>query len=193
MRPLIETDRLDLWQPRAGEYTEQYAMLSHPDTHEFLGPVPPSLMDTFARALRNAGSWALYGYGVFIVRERGKETIAGTCGVFRSYRGFGKGLDDVPEAGWIIHHSHRGKGYALEAMTAALAWFDHEHGPVRVACMIEEGHAVSLRLAKRLGFAEYDREDAGEGPDPATRPLILLERPAPCPPDRGRHPHRPAC
>ena len=115
--------------------------------------------------------WQLYGYGVFIVRRRGSAQIIGTCGVFRSWRGFAHGLDDVPEAGWIFHPDHWGQGYASEAMRAALPWFDAAHGRQRVACMIEEGHAVSERIALQLGFVEYARhQESGD------KPLVLYER-----------------
>ena len=38
-------------------------------------------------------------------------------------------------------------------MTAALAWFEREHGAQRIVCMIAPGNASSIRLAGRLGFA----------------------------------------
>ena len=56
-------------------------------------------------------------------------------------------------------------------MRAALAWFDDSHGEQRVACMIEEGHAASQKVAARLGFVEYDRHAPEDG-----RPLVLYER-----------------
>ena len=111
-------------------------------------------VDTFARLLRNAGSWSLYGYGTFMVRMRGGDgSIVGNCGVFHSYRGLGEDFDDRPEAGWILAESAFGKGVAREAMDAALAWFDREHGPREVVCMIEPANAPSVALAEKLGFA----------------------------------------
>ena len=37
-------------------------------------------------------------------------------------------------------------------MTAALAWFEREHGRRRIVCMIAPDNAPSIRLAGRLGF-----------------------------------------
>ena len=81
------------------------------------------------------------------------------------YRGFGAelGLDDVPEAGWIIHPGHWGQGIAREAMAATLAWFDETHGSQRIACMIEAGHGASEALAAKLGFVEYARHEPEAG------------------------------
>ncbi|MCA1661683.1 MAG: GNAT family N-acetyltransferase [Novosphingobium sp.] len=165
------TERLELWRPQIADRAGLLALMAPGAVRKFLGPAEASETDVFARQLRNAGSWALYGYGVFTLRERGGDEIVGTCGVFRSFRGFGRGMDDVPEAGWIIAEPSWGKGYAREAMTAALAWFDREHEPQRVACMIEESHAASMTIAAKLGFVEYARhEPEGE------RALVLYQR-----------------
>ena len=106
--PLLTTTRLELWQPQVGDLADLYALTLDDETRCFLGSFAPSEMDAFARLHRNAGSWALHGYGTFMVRMRGSERIIANCGVFRSHRGFGAalGLDDVPEAGWIVHKDH---------------------------------------------------------------------------------------
>lgn len=169
--PVLTTDRLELWRPQLGDHVGLLALIEPAAVRRFLGPAQPTHEDAFARLLRNAGSWALYGYGVFIVRERGQAEIVGTCGVFHTWRGFGSGMDDVPEAGWILGEQTWGKGYASEAMQAALAWFDAEHRARRTVCMIEEGHAASAAVAAKLGFVEYARHQPEEG-----RALVLYER-----------------
>lgn len=149
-----------------------HAIVSHPDTARFLGP-REGAADHFQRFARNAGSWWLYGYGAFVLRLRGTGTIIGNGGVFHSWRGLGADFDDKPEAGWIVRHDHVGRGFAHEAMTAALAWFEHTHGAQPVVCMIDPANRPSLALAERLGFAAL-REAAL--PDGA--PVLLLARPA---------------
>jgi RimJ/RimL family protein N-acetyltransferase len=130
-------------------------LLEGEDMTRFLGPARPTALSQFERLLRNAGSWALYGYGILYLRRPGESGIIGSCGVFHSWRGFGMGLDDVPEAGWIVRQDCWGQGVAAEAMRAALAWFDETQGKRRVACMIEEGNTASERLAAALGFVRY--------------------------------------
>ena len=168
---VLTTERLELWRPQLGDLDGLNAINTDPRTLKFLGSWGPSRADSFARLLRNAGGWSFYGYGVFMIRRRGAAQIIGSCGVFRSFRGFAHGLDDVPEAGWIIHPDHWRQGYAGEAMRAVLPWFDEVHGMQRVACMIEAGHAVSQKLAAQLGFAEYARHVDAEGKE-----LVLYER-----------------
>lgn len=167
---MLTTERYELWRPAIGDHESLYELTEAEETRRFLGGLQPDPGDSFARLHRNAGSWALHGYGTFMVRERGAEQIIANCGVFRSWRGK-PGLDDVPEAGWIVHKDHWGKGLAGEVMRAALAWFDAAHGPQRIGCMIEVGNVASERLAAALGFEEYQRETEGE-----ERPLVLYER-----------------
>lgn len=168
-RPHLVTDRLDLRVPEPADARAIFALISNPETHRFLGP-----QDTypahFNRFLRGAGSWLLYGYGFFMVREQGSDTVIGNCGIFHSHRGLGEDMDDGPEAGWVISAEHSGRGYAREAMDAVLDWFDRVHEPQRITAIIEPGNHASFALAARLGFAEFRRTEQ-EG-----CALVLLER-----------------
>ncbi|MET0252009.1 MAG: GNAT family protein [Novosphingobium sp.] len=167
--PLLVTRRLELWQPRAADRLALGELTRPEAVRRFLGAAQ-SEADQFERFARNAGSWWLYGYGAFIVREHGQAAVVGNIGVFHTWRGFGEGLDDTPEAGWILAETHWGKGFAAEAMRAALAWFDALHGAQRIACMIAIDNVRSLRLAEKLGFSRYaEAEHDGEA-------LVLLER-----------------
>lgn len=175
--PLIVTARLALARPRATDLAAIAAIVAPDAMRRHLGPRESTLPDEFARLLRNAGSWALYGYGCFVVRLRDTDTVIGVCGVFHSWRGFDAAVtpsfDDVPEAGWIIAQPHWGQGYAGEAMCAALDWFDRTHGPRSSVCMIEHGNHASFAVARKLGYvARCDHQWDG-----AT--LTLFERASP--------------
>ena len=159
LAPILTTARLELYRPQAADLAGVAAIVAPDAVRRFLGNRAVSMADEYARFARNAGSWALYGYGNFIVRERGAEAVVGICGVFHSWRGFGQGFDDVPEVGWIFAEPVWGRGYATEAAEAALGWFDHTHGARRVACMIEPGNHASLAVAARLGFVRYGEQD----------------------------------
>ena len=151
--PTLVTDRLELWMPAADDLRPMFEIISEPETGLHFGNTI-TLEDHFMRFSRNAGSWALYGYGGFMVRERdGDGSLIGNTGIFHSIRGVGEDFDDRPEAGWILRHASTGKGYAGEAMRAVLAWFDAEFGR-EVMCMISPENTPSLRLADKLGFEE---------------------------------------
>jgi RimJ/RimL family protein N-acetyltransferase len=173
--PVLTTERLELWRPRASDRPLLEAMMEPAAVREYLGAMEPSTPDVFTRLLRNAGSWSLYGYGTFMVRERGEQAIVGNCGVFHSWRGLGDDFDDKPEAGWILAEQAFGRGIAHEAMTAALGWFDSTHGPRTIVAMIDPGNAPSLRLAAKLGF-EPTRVAALPG---AEETVQLFARPVP--------------
>lgn len=171
--PVITTERFELWRPQIDDLADLFELTKADETRRFLGGFTPSEADSFARLLRNAGSWSLWGYGTFMVRRKGEARIVANCGVFRSHRGFGaeQGMDNVPEAGWIVHRDCWGQGVASEMMLAALAWFDQVHGQQRVAAMIEEGHAASDAIARKLGFVAYGIHQAEDG-----AALVLYER-----------------
>jgi RimJ/RimL family protein N-acetyltransferase len=172
--PLLVTERFELWKPQASDLEDMIRLLADEETRRFLGNASSEAKPVYERLERNAGSWALRGYGTFPIRLRGKNEIVANCGVFHSWRGFGKGMDDVPEAGWIVRQDHWGIGLAKEVMRAALEWFDHAHGQHRIACMIEKGNVGSERVAAALGFTPYGSHDLGEDGNPVI--VNLLER-----------------
>lgn len=151
--PVIVTERLELWLPSASDIQPLINLVMHEETSRFLG-ADATRADHFTRIQRNAGCWMLFGYGGFVVRQKGCPDPIGSCGVFHSYRGLGEDFDDMPEAGWIIAADQGGKGYAREAMDAALQWFEVTHGQQPIMCMIEVGNAASFSLAARLSFEE---------------------------------------
>lgn len=162
--PKITTERLALRLPGPEDYLLLRDLVADPEVHRFLGPRPQDpTTDMFSRAMRAAGSWQLYGYGLFLAFERSSGAFVGQLGMFRSMRGFGKGMDDVAEAGWIVAREHWGKGYAHEAMDASLEWFDRTQGIGRIACMIEQDNAASMKLANKLGFRRYDEHRLDDG------------------------------
>jgi RimJ/RimL family protein N-acetyltransferase len=160
--PLLVTERLELWLPRKEDIAPMSAIVSDPATGRFLAP-QGGAAGHFQRFCRNAGSWLLYGYGAFMVRERGSGALLGNCGVFHSVRGLGDDFDDAPEAGWILRRDKVGQGLAQEAMRAVLVWFEREHGPQRIVCMISLGNEPSMRLAAKLGFAPLRETTLPEG------------------------------
>jgi RimJ/RimL family protein N-acetyltransferase len=169
-KPLLVTERLELWLPRPDDLRPMHAIVTDPVTRRYLGPTE-ELHGHAIRFMRGAGSWFLYGYGFVTLRLRSSETVIGNAGVFHSFRGLGDDFDDQPEAGWIIGAEHVGKGLGREAMEAVLAWFDATHGPRRIVCLITRGNDASFSLAARVGFVAFRETVLGEDD-----PVVLLER-----------------
>ncbi len=161
---MLVSERLELWLPVPADLAPLHAINAHPETRRYFGP-PEGIDGQFQRFARNAGSWFLYGYGAFMVRLKGSAELIGNCGVFHSWRGLGDDFDDRPEMGWALRHDLTGQGLATEASEAALAWFEREHGPREIVCMISPGNAPSLRLAARLGFRSMRNAVLPDGDD----------------------------
>ncbi|MXO63141.1 GNAT family N-acetyltransferase [Qipengyuania oceanensis] len=169
-RPVVVTERLELWVPDETDVDAMIAILSHPETHRFLGPMS-SYADQMSRVLRNLGSWLLKGYGIFAVRHRESGTVIGNCGMFHGWRDIGADFDGKPEAGWIFAADEVGKGYATEAMRGALEWFERVHGSSGIVCMIDIRNAPSIALARKLGFGELRTATLPDGDS-----VLLMER-----------------
>jgi RimJ/RimL family protein N-acetyltransferase len=149
-----------------------YRLIEDEETRRFLGRAgDPTPQGQWERLMRNAGSWSLYGYGVFYVRPHGSDQIAGSMGVFHSWRGHDPRMDQQPEAGWIVRRDFCGQGLAGEVMEAVLPWFDATHGPQRIVAMIERGNSASERLAAKLGFTPF-----GEHTDTDDKVVNFYER-----------------
>jgi ribosomal-protein-alanine N-acetyltransferase len=72
---------------------------------------------------------------------------------------------DAAEVGYTIFPSHRGRGYATEAVQALIGWA-RAQGIDHFIASISPDNAASLALARRLGFREvgrhWDEEDGEE-------------------------------
>jgi RimJ/RimL family protein N-acetyltransferase len=58
-------------------------------------------------------------------------------------------------------------------MRAVLEWFESEHGPRRIVCMVSVGNHASLALAAKLGFTPLRQAELPDGDT-----VQLLERTA---------------
>ena len=56
-------------------------------------------------------------------------------------------------AGPLATWAH-GKGYATEALSAALAWLDGQHRFERSVCLIAPTNVASIRVAEKAGYGE---------------------------------------
>ena len=70
------------------------------------------------------------------------------------------------EVGYGILEPHRGRGYATEAVHAAIEWAQRQPGVDRVIASISPTNEPSLAIARRLGFVQigrhWDEEDGEE-------------------------------
>jgi len=149
---MIETERLLLRQYGPDDVPAIVTMTGDPAVRKFIGNLPDSEEAAWARLLRCAGHWSLFGCGTFAVVEKTSGVLLGEVGAAFFHRGVDPLLDRVPEASWLFSSAYRGSGFAFEAMSGLLRWIEHETSHDRVACLIEPINVPSLKLAERLGF-----------------------------------------
>jgi RimJ/RimL family protein N-acetyltransferase len=160
--PVLETARLRLRVPTIEDFDDLHALTAGPEMRKHLTG-EANVEDDYRRLLANLGGWATFGFGNFCMVERETGELVGNCGVFRMLRGLGEGFDGHPEAGWITASSRWGRGYATEAMQAAIDWFEREHKVRHTVCMIVPGNHASEAIAARLCYRPTRRaEHRGE-------------------------------
>ncbi|AKQ64692.1 acetyltransferase, GNAT family [Myxococcus hansupus] len=150
--PLIETERLVLQGHRLEDFEDCFAMWADPAVVRFISGKPSTREEMWSRLLRYVGHWTLLGYGFWVVREKGTGRLVGEVGLGDFHRNMQPPLSSAVEAGWVLASGTHGKGYATEAVRAALAWADAHLRPERVACIIAPENTASLRVASKCGF-----------------------------------------
>lgn len=169
--PTLHTPRLILRAFRGADFAPYMAMWSDIDTIRYLMPAPLSRDAAWDRFVRQAGMWALLGFGFFAVEERATGAFVGEVGFQDRQRGLTPSLDGTMETGWGLVSSWHGQGLASEAMQAAIGWAAAHGTRPRLTCMIRHDNAASLKVARKLGFSEFAR--AGFHGDT----VVLMERP----------------
>ena len=170
---VIQTPRLTLAPPALADFDDYAELWADPAVVRHMGGVPFSRSAAWARFQRQAGGWALRGFGTWVVRERTSGSFVGEVGFQDFRRDITPALGPEPEAGWMLTPRAQGQGLASEAVTAAHGWGDVRFDGPRTVCMIDPNNAPSLRLAAKMGYAEYARAAHG------ARSVVLFERPAP--------------
>jgi RimJ/RimL family protein N-acetyltransferase len=148
----LETARLLLDGHGVEDFEPLAAMWADPQVAKYIGGRPSTAQESWLRLLRYGGLWPLLGYGYWAVREKLSGRYIGDLGFADFHRECEPSISGVPEAGWAIATWAQGRGYAREALGAAVAWLDAERQFERSCCLIAPANTVSVHLAERQGF-----------------------------------------
>jgi RimJ/RimL family protein N-acetyltransferase len=156
--PVLDTPRLILEGHSLGDFDTLASMWAEPDVvaHIFNGQ-PSERRDSWMRMLWYRGLWPLLGYGYWSIREKASGRYVGDLGFADFHRNIEPSIRGVPEAGWALATWAHGKGYATEALAAALAWLDGQERFERSVCLIAPTNVASIRVAEKAGFGEPER------------------------------------
>jgi RimJ/RimL family protein N-acetyltransferase len=152
--PVLETERLMLRGHRLDDFAHCAAMWADPEVTRYIGGKPLSEEECWARLLRYVGHWALMGFGYWVAEERATGTFVGEIGFADYKRDLEPSLKGVPEIGWVLASQTKGRGYATEAVRAALVWGDAHFSSGRTACIIAPENLASIRVAVKCGYRE---------------------------------------
>jgi RimJ/RimL family protein N-acetyltransferase len=155
--PVIETERLVLRRHRLADFDACTAMWAEPEVTRHIGGRPFSEEETWARLLRYAGHWTLLGFGYWAIEEKDTGGFVGELGFADFKRDIEPSIQGVPELGWVLASRAHGKGYATEAVRAALAWGETHFAKARTVCIIHPDNLGSIRVAEKCGYKEFQR------------------------------------
>lgn len=147
----IETERLILRPPVAGDFEGWAEFAADPEVMRFLGGVLPR-STAWRGFIAMAGAWQIQGFAMFSVIEKSSGRWIGRIGpwVPEGWPG--------TEVGWGLLREAWGRGYALEAAIATIDWSFAQLGWDEVIHTISPENAGSKALARRLG-SRYQRMD----------------------------------
>ena len=153
--PVLLTGRLTLRGHTPDDLAQCVALWSDAEVTRYIGGRPFTVEEVWTRMLRYVGHWALLGFGYWLVSETASGAFVGEVGFANFQRDLTPSFGAAPEAGWIIAPSARGRGYAMEALSAAHSWINQVYGAQRSVCMIDHDNVISQRIAAKLGYSEW--------------------------------------
>jgi len=154
--PVIGTERLILRGHTVADFPAFAAMRADPVVMKYLGK--GDLLDeeeSWLRFQSIAGHWQLKGFGTWAIEECASGAMIGNLGYTDKKRPSSHPASGAPEMGWSLAASAHGKGFASEALRAALGWGRNHFGTARVVCVISDDNAASLRVADKHGFKQF--------------------------------------
>jgi RimJ/RimL family protein N-acetyltransferase len=168
--PAIDTERLAFRGHRLDDFGDCAAMWADPVVTRHIGGRPFSKEEVWTKVLRYAGHWSLMGFGYWVIREKASGRFVGEVGFADFKRQIEPSLEGVPEIGWALAAWAHGKGFATEAVRAAIEWGETHLASRRTVCLIDPDNLASIRVAGKCGYKEYARTTYKD------QPTIIFER-----------------
>jgi len=160
----LETERLVLRKPEAGDRDGYAEMWGDPEVVRFLGGRTQTPDEVPAGIERMLMQWDRHGVGLFSVLRKEDERVVGRVGylLWDSERWVNAMHEELEEPleleiGWVVARTFWNEGYATEA---AKACRDHAFGSLgrdRVISLIAPENVASIRVAEKIG-ERYERD-----------------------------------
>lgn len=154
--PTLTTERLILRAPTVADFAAYAAQRADPAVMKYMGKGDVlSEEDAWLKFQGIYGHWQIVGYGSWMIEDKASGAMIGVLGYADKKRPADHPASGAPEMGWSLAATAHGKGYASEALKAALIWGREFFGPARIVAVISDDNAASIRLAERHGFKQF--------------------------------------
>lgn len=151
--PRIETERLILRGRTMADFPAFAAMWADPVTTTHFASGPIGREDAWTGFSRSEGLWVLHGFSMWLIEEMSTGAFVGEAGGFERMRDLSESIDGMLEFGWSIGKAFYGRGYAGEAVRAALSWADAHCPQTKHIAIIAPTNLASVRVAEAVGFS----------------------------------------
>lgn len=147
--PEIETGRLILRQFSENDIPDFVRIYGDEDGMLYMGKGAKTPQESAQSVRWKMKHWVDRGYGLWCVEEKKSGSVVGHCGV-----AWLEWMNDI-EIAYLISRDHWGKGYATEAVTAAIAYgFEVVHAP-QIIAIIRPDNVQSERVAEKAGLKYF--------------------------------------
>ena len=141
--PVVETERLILRGHRMEDLDAMVEFFAG-DRNSYVGG-KMERGDCWRAMLRGMGHWAMRGYGLWHIEEKATGKVIGWAGILHHIEW------PEPELAYTLFEGFEGKGFAIEAATAARDYAAHNFGIDAPVSLIDPENTQSMKLARRMG------------------------------------------
>jgi RimJ/RimL family protein N-acetyltransferase len=137
LRPIQISD-LDVYARLLGDFTVT-RLIGGPKTREFMAE----------KIVKDAATWAQYGYGRFIIELRSQPEAIGMCGVWKS------SIDELhfDEIGYAIFPPVWSQGYTTEALAATVDFAHNTANLSQLTALVSPENVSSKKVLLKNGFS----------------------------------------
>ena len=132
---ILETERLKI-HPAAREEMERFIALQEDEM------LKAAYSEMLEGCIRHPKQWEWYA--TWMIELKNDTHVGELC-----FMGLNEGSAEI---GYGIAEEHQGKGYATEAVNAAVQWALGQQNVSRIEAEAEEDNTASLRVLEKCGF-----------------------------------------
>ena len=147
--PILETERLRLDPVTVGDGPAVFALMDHPEVMAYWDGPPVHDPDVAAAMVQSQVAVMAEGGGLYwVIRSLADRAVLGCCEIAEIDRRHKRG-----EAGFLLGRDAWGRGYALEAVQALVA-YAAASGLRKLSARTQLGDRRAETLLRRLGFCQ---------------------------------------